>query len=673
MVIEFGQSRSSFFSLSDSIAAQGSQVASKYVGGREMGAGFMFISDVQHQWLVRVDPRPKPVYASQGRAVLATDLDGIIYDHPGHGLFVHETCLLSHYCYRVNGEAPTPIASSNVEQHSWLGYFGVVPPGLQWREDTGSGKVQPVSEETIELMVSRTVGLGIHEDIDFTDFTQRSSRFLFEIELDADFADQAETEKREQHGKLQRCWRRAGPRAWELIFDYQAEHSYDHQGDRGKAGIHGKLRVRVENCDSRPTYRKGKIRFKVKLKPLKSWHACIKFIPEIDGQVLEPLYGCREFFGQRNDLDRKRQLFFNETTRFEAPGIHTLSDVVTQSLEQAKNNLAALRLYDLDHDDRSWVMAAGLPIYVALFGRDTLTAAWEASLLNHDLLRGPLEELPKWQGRRDDDWRDEQPGKMLHEAHTGPLASLHYNPRTRYYGAATTSAFYPVVVSEFWHWTGDKKLIQPFIAPALKALDYKDRYAQLRHDGFYYYQSRSSQGNKNQGWKDSGDAIVYDDGSEVSTPIATCEEQAFTYIAKLHLSEVLWFLDEKDLARRLFREASELKKRFNDKFWMPREKFFALGLDARGKQIKSISSNPGHLLACGIVEEKYAGPTAQRLMQPDLFTGWGIRTLSSLHPAFDPYSYHRGTVWPVEQGTFAMGFMRYGLHEELHKLARAVF
>jgi glycogen debranching enzyme len=201
----------------------------------------------------------------------------------------------------------------------------------------------------------------------------------------------------------------------------------------------------------------------------------------------------------------------------------------------------------------------------------------------------------------------------------------------------------------------------------------KDKYTDRFGDGFYDYQSRSRQGNRNQGWKDLGDAIVYEDGRQVDPPISTCEEQAFVYVAKLRMSEILSIMGDRDLARKMFHDASELKKRFNDRFWMNDKKFFALGLDSKRQQIKSISSNPGHLLACGIVDTNLAAPVARRLLEEDMFTGWGVRTLSAEHPAYDPYSYHRGSVWPVEHGTFAMGMMRFGLIDELHTIARGMF
>ena len=506
----------------------------------------MKITQSHRPGLAKIDPRPRTIYCSQGRVVLATDLDGFIGGNARHGLFVGETRMLSRYRHLVQSKPPQMVVVSNVEQHSWLGYYVILPPGLKWTADSGSGAMQPVSEETIELKISRTVGLGVHEDIDFTNFTQQPVRLTFEIEIDADFADQAETGRRKQHGKLRKRWRTHSRGTRELRFDYHAEHQYSHQGNRGTAELKRGLIVHVEKSGSVPSYRHGTIRFGIFLKPRRSWHACVKFIPVFDGGDMLPLYGCREFFGTHNELDRRRRIFLSESTQFETVEESTLAATVTSALNQAKVDLADLRLPDLDGNERAWVTAAGLPIYVALFGRDTLTASWQAALASTAMLRGTLSELPKWQGKVENDWRDEQPGRMLHEAHTGPLAILNYNPRSRYYGAATTSGFYPVVLSELWHWTGDKSAIQPLIEPALRALDWKDKYTDRFGDGFYDYQSRSIQGNRNQGWKDSGDAIVYEDGRQVDPPISTCEEQAFVYVAKLRMAEILWTMGDRE-------------------------------------------------------------------------------------------------------------------------------
>jgi glycogen debranching enzyme len=189
----------------------------------------------------------------------------------------------------------------------------------------------------------------------------------------------------------------------------------------------------------------------------------------------------------------------------------------------------------------------------------------------------------------------------------------------------------------------------------------------------YTYQTHSTDGVKHQAWKDSPDAIVYDDGSPVEPPIATCEEQGFVHIAKLHFAEVLWAIGRRDEAKRMFAETLALKKRFNEAFWMADEGFYALAIDSNERQVRSITSNPGHCIATAIADDEHVPRIVERLFRDDLFSGWGIRTLSSRHPSYNPYSYHLGSIWPVEHGTFALGFMRYGLHDRVQQIARAQF
>jgi glycogen debranching enzyme len=468
-------------------------------------------------------------------------------------------------------------------------------------------------------------------------------------------------------------WRKHEGGSWELAFDYRAEHAFVHHGDAGTATLHRGAILRVDGGGCAPRRSADRITFSLQLEPHAAWHACITLLPVIDGALLHGVYQCRAFGPTHNERDAARELFVAEATTFTRPESETLGPAVVPTLRQAVRDLAALRLHDLDGGDRAWTIAAGLPEYVSFFGRDTLTVAWQAGLISPALMRGTLAELARRQGTKINDWRDEQPGRMLHEAQTGPLAVLNVIPLGRYYGSITTSAFYPVVLSELWHWTGDKAQVLPHVEPALRALRWLDEYSDADRDGFYEYQSRSEQGVKHQAWKDSADAIVYEDGTQVQPPIATCEEQGFVYLAKLHMAEVLWWLDRGEEAKRLYAEAEELKRRFNDAFWMESEGYFALGLDPAKRQIRSITSNPGHCIATAIVDSGLVARTAGRLFADDLFTGWGIRTLSSRHPAYNPYSYHRGTVWPVEQGTFALGLYRYGLHRHVELLCRAQF
>lgn len=590
--------------------------------------------------------------------MLATTPEGLVEGGADDGFFVHETRLLSRWRYRIDGEAPAPNAVSSVRQNHWAGYFVIAAPGVTPpEEDSGSGQVPAASQNTLELQVTRVIDDGLHEDLDLTNYTSERSSFTFTIELDADFADPAETRKRVQQGTLET--RREESR---LTFDYRAQH--------GSLTLHRAVELEVANASTPAVFEEGRIRFDVSLAPKERWHACIHVTPVIEEQRFDAPRDCYAGEAPHDGLLRS---FFEETTRFEGPGSQDMTSDVIATLEQARSDLAALRLFDLDAGEHGWTVAAGLPLYIALFGRDTLTTGWQAGLITPHIMTGTLHALAELQGTRVDDWRDEQPGKMLHEAHTGPLSMLDFNPRARSYSSITTSGLYAFMVAELWHWTGDKDLVRPFIEPALRALQWLERYGDPDGDGFYEYQTRSPMGPRNQAWKDSSDAIVYEDGRLVDPPIATCEEQAFVYAAKLHLAETLWWLGEHDLSKRLYKEATELKKRFNEAFWLEDEGFYALALDAEKQPVRSIASNAGHCIATAITDAALVERTADRLFTPDLFSGWGIRTLSSDHPRYNPYSYHLGSIWPVEHGTFAMGFMRYGLHDHAARIARAQF
>ncbi len=630
------------------------------------------MKDSKQGRIIRLQPHNTIEYVSQDRTVLATGLDGCVSPHPDQGLFVYETRMVNQYNYRLSGEPFFSVALSNIEQHSWMGYYIQTPPE-QRGDEHASGYISDMSEHTIELRVTRSIGQGVHEDLYLTNHTQKPSALELQIEIDGDFIDPKEAYAgRKQNGRITREWREING-IHELYFDYVAENHFSHQGHSGTARIHRGLAYRIVNAPAEPTYTNGVIRMQVSLAPHQQWHACVEFVPFIEEQELRPLYDCAALTSRANSLDHRSDIYLSNAAIFSAPHSEDLSHAVVETLEQAKSDLAALRLFDLDHGPDAWIMAAGLPKYLALFGRDTLTAAWQAAISSPQMMRGVLQELPRWQGSVIDDWRDEQPGRMLHEAHTGPLSALRSNPRTRYYGSATTSKFYPTVLGELWHWTGDKEMVASLIEPALRAVEWCDEYGAFMHDGFYSYMTHSEQGNKNQGWKDSGDAIVHADGSQVKAPISTVEEQGFAYAAKLHLSEVLWWCDRKDDSKRLFHEASELKKRFNDVFWMDDEQYFAMGLGPDRKKIRSITCDAGHCLTTGIIDSSRAECVMRRMMRPDLFTGWGLRTLSADHPAYDPFSYHRGSVWPVEHGSFAMGFMRYGFHDAVNAISRGIF
>ena len=621
--------------------------------------------------LVRLRVRPGTTYVSSGRSVLATDDDGAVRPKLDRGLFVDETRLLSRYRHLIDGAPPQLVSASNVAQRSWLGYFIVRPPGGEPRRERDA--ISAAAQETLELRLSRYVGGGLHEDIDLTNFARWPVQVRLELEIEADFADPAETSgERQQHGRRSSTWR-AGEGFWEHETTYEAAHAYSHQGRAGTATFGRGVIVRFSNVTSPPQRTGRRVAFSVALEPHACWHCCVDVVPRVDDRTLVPDYGCRSFTAPDNELERRTRRFLADAASFSTPDSGTLSPVVAGALEQGKRDLAALRLFDLDIDDDAWTVAAGLPLYVALFGRDTLTAAWEAAPVSLALMRGTLPVLARWQGRGRDDWRDEEPGRMLHEAHTGPLASLNYTPHARSYGSLTTSGFYPFVVAQLWHWCADKALVQPYVDPAVAALKWLTDRSDRNRDGFFDYQTRSTMGMENQGWKDSGDAMVHADGSAVKTPIATCEEQGIAYAAMFNLAEVLWWMGRRDEAKHLASRAVTLKKRFNEAFWMADEGFYAMALDGDGRQVRSIGSNALHCVATGIADEALVPRTLDRLFAPDMFTGWGVRTLSSEHPSYNPYAYHRGAVWPVEHGPFAVGAYRYGGHERVEQICRAQF
>ena len=614
---------------------------------------------------IMLRPRAGTSYISQNRTVLAMGSDGSVSPDPHVGLFVCNARLLSRYRYLADGRPLLPVALSPVEENSWLGYYILAPSGVQEAE-----------QHTVEVRLSRFAGDGFHEDVDVSNFTQERVSFTLTLELDADFADLRETEgPRRQRGtttwSVQRGDGAAG--ACEVRADYHAEHPYDHPGESGIARFDAGVVVRVTSAGSSVRCEGSTLHFPIELAPHGTWHGCIDVIAVVCGTTLPLLYRCRSFFGTCTERDLARAAFYRRAACVSAPGAETLSHAVISALEQAKRDLVALRLYDLDRDELSWTVAGGVPTYVALFGRDPLAAGAQAALLTADILAGSTAVLPRWQGREVDDWRDEQPGRMPHQIDSGPLSALNFDPLGRSYASMTSSAFYAAAVSELWHWTGDRTRVEALIEPALAAMRWLDTYGDLDGDGFYEYEPRTPESIRNQGWKDSDDAIVHADGSQVAPPIATCEVQGFVYLSKLRLSELLLWFGEKGEALRLLREALDLKRRFNERFWMPDAGFFAMGLDSKKQQIRSIASDPGLCLATGIVDKALAERTAARLFAADMFSGWGVRTLSSEHPAYDPYSYHRGTVWPVTQGALALGLARYGLHEHLARLARGLF
>ncbi|HYD72203.1 MAG TPA: glycogen debranching N-terminal domain-containing protein, partial [Candidatus Binatia bacterium] len=289
--------------------------------------------------LVRLSVRPDTTYVSSGRTVLATELDGFLNASADHGLFVHETRLISRYRWGIEGRTLHPVSLSNVTQRSWLGYYIILAPlksQPDYKAPTAAASIYKAAQQAVELRLSRYVGEGLHEDVDLTNFTQETVALRLTLEIGADFADQSEThDERQQRGKCKAEWS-ANSDAWEWRADYEAHHRYNHQGEKGEARLRRGIAVRFNHADTEPSWNGKTVSFDITLAPHEQWHCCVDHAPIIDGKEMTPRYGCRSFAAQDNEYDRKSQLFLREATSFASRESETLAHVVVGALEQGK-------------------------------------------------------------------------------------------------------------------------------------------------------------------------------------------------------------------------------------------------------------------------------------------------------------------------------------------------
>ena len=345
------------------------------------------------------------------------------------------------------------------------------------------------------------------------------------------------------------------------------------------------------------------------------------------------------------------------------------SQGINQMIERAEQDIYLLR-QSFGHGK---ALSAGVPWFAALFGRDSLIAASQTLILDPTLAKETLTILAHYQGTTTNEWREEEPGKILHELRFGELARRGEIPHTPYYGTVDATPLWLMLYAEYYFWTGDRETLERLWSNALAAMEWIDRSCQKTGYLSYLRHPKSPRGLVNQGWKDSEDCIVNRHGQLATGPITLCEVQAYIYAAKRRLSEIARLKQRPDLAERWQAEAQELKERFNQDFWLEDQEYCALALDGQGKPVDSISSNPGHCISLGILTTEKAYKVAQRLTKPDMFSGWGIRTLSSASPAYNPMGYHVGSVWPHDNALIAAGLRSLGLVDQALAVAQGLF
>ncbi|MBT2521887.1 glycogen debranching N-terminal domain-containing protein [Arthrobacter sp. ISL-28] len=586
--------------------------------------------------------RPDLHYVSSGWNVLITDVHGRIAGVDPQGFYARNTRVLNRQRITVNGQEPRPFSTAKVGAHAQLSYAKLV-----------DGETLP--RRGAYLMVERFVGEGLRTRIRVQSYSDVEHRFQLRIEVGADFADtdEAEQGKRQQRGEVTRAWDAEGKTLkleyghpdLDLAVETTVETSLDVSYEDGVSHEDAVLTLGL------PVAPDGTAFFDLVTQPL------------FEGRLLRA--PAATYAEPDDPAARARTLLRDELATLKSSNTD-----VAAAWQTAVGDLACL---PLGEPPGPAAPIAGLPVYQQIFGRDSLTASWQALLAGPTMLRDALLLNAAHIGRSIDDWRDEEPGKMLHQARHGPLSKLGIDPFSGYYGDMSTTPDFLIFLGQYLAWTGDVDTVRKLLPVARQCLKWLDRYADLDSDGFIEYQTRSKRGVKNQGWKDSDTAIVDDAGHSIPTPLAASELQGYHYAALRYSALAFGAVGDRAYAVDLVARAARLRHRFHEKYWMPEHGCYALALGPDKQQVKSVNSNDGQLLATGIVPSRHAPTVARRLLAPDMFSGWGMRTLSADHPAYDPFSYHRGSVWPVEAGTLALGLARYGCWEQLHVLAEATF
>lgn len=610
---------------------------------------------------IEIKVGPPVITISQGRTFMVTDKRGYINTDSDQGVYAIDTRFISFYHLYIN-RVPWQVINSS-QLAFYASRFHLANP----RINTEGGIIEG---HTLGLTISRTVSEGIHEEFEIVNYGGRKVMFVLELAIRSDFADLFEVKAHDivQRGKQQTDW---------SMKEKLLRTAYDHK-DFHRAAVY-----QIMNTSSPVGYANGRIFFEIQLEQNQHWQMCADLVLEHGQQVHRPSPGSCSF-GQRgtpsagatpSPRQEPKSNFDDRQARWQkrCTDIATPNNDLYRSYRQAVEDMGALRIYDMDVSDEAWVPAAGVPWFVTLFGRDSLTVSFQNMAVSPGFARGALKRLAEYQATERDDWHDAQPGKIMHELRFGELAHFNKIPFTPYYGTADATILYLIVLSETYRWTGDKQLLKEYQKVAQNCLDWIDHYGDLDGDGFQEYKTFSSPGYENMGWKDAADAVVYADGSQVKQPKALCELQAYVYDAKTRMAEVFQVLGDEARAKTLLQEAETLKQSFNQAFWMKKECCYAYGLDPHKEQITSIASNAGQVLWSGIADQEKAERTARRLLQEDMWSGWGIRTLSCNNPAYNPYLYQLGSIWPQDNAIIAAGFKRYGLVDEANKVIRGIF
>jgi len=581
------------------------------------------------------DIRDALVIREQDMFLLTDTFGNAPPDNPnGFGLYHLDTRYLSVYDFSFADARPVVLLST-----AELG-FGEEQTLTNRAMPSLDGRILP--RGSVEARRQRVVGGALEETLCVTNY----NIFPIEIDvvytLDADFADIFEVRgsKREKRGQI------LPPRMEDgtMVFAYD--------------GLDGRRReTRVSFSQPPFSTKEGRVTFRLSLGHRES--ETIRLLVAADGRS-KAAHGTERLVTMSS---RYRQWMESGAQ------VVTSNEFFNAVLERSFTDL---RMLWNQRGDRGY-LAAGTPWYDTFFGRDSAIVSMQMLAYKPEIARHSLKMLARWQGKKVDPWRDEEPGKILHEWRQNEMTATGELPFSPYYGSVDSTPLFLLLAGEYYAWTADLELLRELEPNLRAALHWIDALADIDGDGYLEYEARSAAGLVNQGWKDSPDGIINADGTLAKPPIALVEVQGYVYAAKKKLAPVFAALGDQELAQQLSRETAQLKRRFNRDFWLEGSNFLALALDGANHQVAAITSNPGQALWTGIVQRRQAAAVADVLMRNDMFSGWGIRTLSAASNRFNPLGYHLGTIWPHDNSIIAMGFKKYGFEDELNEVATALF
>ncbi len=586
----------------------------------------------------------------EGNHYLLTDPRGDIRpDGRGLGLYHLDTRILSTSILRLNGSQLTLLRGPYRDRDADT--IQLTNPELRRNPADKQAATPSLARRELSVTRTRRIQGGLHEQVVVESYSATTEDLDIELGLGVDMADIFEVRgyPRTVRGTLCPI----------ELFDDRVVFGYDGLDGRRRTTTVTLAGDRLEPADDPEIWPGASVvaRWTAQLAPGKRLAIGWTVTDETVDIAPATAKGRPGGPGPRPDLE----------PRFEVPNIRSDHELLDRTLARSIVDLAAL------HNDGpgpgEQYMAAGIPWFATLFGRDSLIAALETVAFIPTLAVATLEVLARLQATKDDPWHDAEPGKILHEMRTGEMALAGETPHDAYYGSVDSTPLWLILLGEAHAWTGDDALLDRLWPNALAALDWIERSGDLDGDGFVEYERRSKLGLLNQGWKDSGDSIRHTDGRPAEGPIALAEVQGYAYAARRALARLARHRGETELAARLEVDAETLMTRFDEAFWMPEARFYAIALDGEKRQVGCIASNAGQALWTGIVPAERAARVTERLLETDMFSGWGVRTFASGQPGYNPVGYHTGSIWPHDNALIAAGLKANGAADGANLLA----